>query len=739
VPLTRRRTISWTVVVSVMVTLGAPASPAVAAEKFLPADRGAIKDAYVVVLAEQTAAGKPTDDEQTVRRVDEAAERLLAAYPGTLRASFYHAFQGFAVTMDVEVARALSKEPEVAYVEQRVEMWFTGEQNVATWGLGAIDNRGGFDQFYRWDSDGAGVHAYVIDTGIRAGHVEFEGRVSGDVSFIGPPDVSGTGDCNGHGTMMAGVIGGKEHGVAKGVRLHTVRIGGCIGSPDSADYLLAADWIAANAARPAVVNLSAQTWSNLAVDAATHGLINRGITVVAAAGNAKLNSCDFSPSRLDRVITVGALGPFHVLWDDPERDLGTSVGVCVDLFAPGSGIQAAFHTSDTAQAQAGGSSIATAFVTGAVARYLQRFPQASPALAQATLVNEATRDRIVDPMGSPNLMLYTDRDGPGNDGFAATGSDVNGDGRDDIVSFERGTNADVHVALSNGSSFGPASRWHEYFSAGNEIPLLGDVNGDGRDDLVTFTRGASADVYVALSTGEAFGPAQQLWHSWFAAGNETPVVGDFNGDGRDDIATLTRGTTAHVYVAMSDGSKFGASTLWSDRFAFGAAAPMVGDFDCNGRDDLVAFHRGTTGEVTVAISSGGRFATASTWRTGFATGARTPAVGDFNGDGCADIVEFSRGDSGRAQVALSVAGPAPFTWRSFATPATWHSNFAGGVALPGVGDFTGEGRSDIASFARGYGANVHVAQSAGSSFLFGRVWHSRFAVGTAVPMPSSNW
>ncbi|MEV4412781.1 S8 family serine peptidase [Catellatospora sp. NPDC049609] len=723
----------------VAAALVVPPSPAAAAaDKFLPAGQGGIEDAYVVVLAEQPDAEKPVGDDQAVKRVEEAAARLLASHPGKMTAAYYHAFWGFAVTMDAATAQALSKEPDVGYVEQRVEMWFTGEQNVASWGLGAIDNRGGFDPFYRWDADGSGVHAYVIDSGIRASHVEFGGRVSGGVSFIGPPDVSGTGDCHGHGTMMAGVIGGEQHGVAKGVQLHPVRIGGCVGSPDSADYLLAADWIAANAVRPAVVNLSAQTWPNLAVDTATHGLINRGITVVAAAGNAKLNSCDFSPSRLDGVITVGALGPFHVLWDEPEDDAGTSFGVCVDLFAPGSGIQAPYYSSDTADAQASGSSVATAFVTGAVARYLQRLPQASPALAQATLVNEATRDRIVDPQGSPNLMLYTDRDGPGNDGFSATGSDVNGDGRDDVVSFERGANAAVHVALSDGAGFGPAVRWHEHFSAGNEVPLLGDVDGDGRADLITFARGAVATVQVALSIGEAFGPARQ-WHPWFAAGNEIPVVGDFNGDGRADIATFTRGATGHVYVALSDGAKFGASTLWHDRFAFGAAVPMVGDFDCNGRDDLAAFYRGTNGEVSVAISKGDHFAGGTTWRSGFATGVATPAVGDFDGDGCADIAEFRRGSSGRVLVARSVSGPAPLTWRSFATPTVWHTTFARGVALPGVGDFTGEGRADIVSFSRGYGAKVEVAPSARSFFSASRIWHPLFASGGAVPMPSSTW
>ncbi|WP_144121077.1 S8 family serine peptidase [Catellatospora sichuanensis] len=729
-------------VTAVVVSTQIVAAPAAAAdEKFLPAAKGGIKDAYVVVLAGPEPTGEPSSDQKTAAEVDEAVKRLLAEYPGKLESAYHRTVRGFAVTMQAQVAQALSKEPEVAYVEQQVHMWFTGEQTVESWGLGSLDQRDGFDRFYRWDTDGTGVHAYVVDTGIRATHSEFEGRASGDVSFVPAPDVSGTGDCQGHGTAMAGVIGGKTHGVAKGARLHTVRIGPCVGDAPSGRFITAMEWIAANAARPAVVNLSTQSWSNLAVDASTHGLINRGITVVGTAGNGRRNACDFSPSRLAGVITVGGLSPFRNVWDDPEGGQGSSVGVCVDLFAPAEGINSAHHSSDTADGQASGTSYSTAFVTGAVARYLQRFPQASPAVVQSMLLNEATRDKITDPQGSPNLILYLDRAGPGNDGYGDRGADVNGDGRHDIVSFERGASADVYVALSTGSGFGPRTRWHEYFSAGNEIPLLGDVNGDGRDDLITFTRGTSADVYVALSTGSAFGPAQQLWHTWFAAGNETPAVGDFNGDGRADIATFTRGSTADVYVATSDGTRFvGTAVKWSDDFAAGDAVPMVGDFDCNRVDDVVSFQRGTAGAVSVATSSGNSFRSAVTWLRGFATGTHVPAVGDFNGDGCDDVVEFYRGTWPQVQVALSATVPFPYNSRTFAAPTTWHTDFAAGVDVPGVGDFTGEGRDDIIAFGRGYGADVHVAPATTSNrFWSSSRWHESFAIGGEVPMPASMW
>ncbi|MDQ1644947.1 MAG: hypothetical protein QOJ50_1131, partial [Cryptosporangiaceae bacterium] len=131
------------------------------------------------------------------------------------------------------------------------------------------------------------------------------------------------------------------------------------------------------------------------------------------------------------------------------------------------------------------------------------------------------------------------------DGVSSASGDFNGDGRKDIATFTRGGSGDVYVALSNGSSFvGTGWKWHDNFAFNRELPLVGDFNGDGRDDIATFTRGSSADVYVALSTGSSFVGTGWKWHDWFAANNEIPAVGDFNGDGRDDIATFTRGSTA---------------------------------------------------------------------------------------------------------------------------------------------------------------------------------------------------
>ena len=167
---------------------------------------------------------------------------------------------------------------------------------------------------------------------------------------------------------------------------------------------------------------------------------------------------------------------------------------------------------------------------------------------------------------------------PAGGGFSGVAGDFNGDGRDDIVTFTRGGAGDVYVALSTGSSFaGTGVKWHDYFAVGSELPSVGDFNGDGRDDIVTFTRGGSADAYVALSNGSGFAGTGVKWHNYFAVGDEIPGTGDFNGDRRTDIATFTRGPAADVYVARSTGTRFvGTGVKWHDFFAVGDEIPQPG-------------------------------------------------------------------------------------------------------------------------------------------------------------------
>ncbi|MER7893706.1 DUF2961 domain-containing protein [Micromonospora sp. NPDC094482] len=313
-------------------------------------------------------------------------------------------------------------------------------------------------------------------------------------------------------------------------------------------------------------------------------------------------------------------------------------------------------------------------------------------------------------------------------------SDVDGDRRDDAVVFTRGTAADVFASLSDGGRFVQDGwLWNDFFAPGAELPFTGDVNGDGRADAITFTRGELADVYVGLSTGSGFAGGAK-WHDFFAVGTEMPAVGDVNGDGLTDIITFTRGENADVYVALSTGSGFGPGLKWHDRFAVGTEVPAVGDVNGDGRDDIVTFTRGTheQADVYVSLSDGTRFAEEGwKWHDHFAVGSELPAVGDVNGDGRDDIVAFTRGTAGDVFVSLSDGGRfVQDNWK-------WHDLFALGTELPGVGDFDGDGRADVVTFTRGTTADAFVSLSDGGRFVQATwKWHDHFATGSELPRPS---
>ncbi|HEX6342088.1 glucosaminidase domain-containing protein [Umezawaea sp.] len=341
--------------------------------------------------------------------------------------------------------------------------------------------------------------------------------------------------------------------------------------------------------------------------------------------------------------------------------------------------------------------------------------------------------KVISLMNNHNLYQY-DTVAPSRTDVVVGGGDTDftGDGKADIATFTRGAASDVYVAASTGTAFsGTSVKWHDHFAVGGEIPLTGDFNGDGKADVATFTRGTVADVYVSLSNGSGFVGDGVLWHDFFAAGTEIPAVGDFNGDGKDDIATFTRGDAADVYVALSTGSAFsGTSVKWHDHFAVGGEVPGVGDFDGDGKDDVVTFTRGSSGDVYAALSTGSGFAGDGVlWHDFFSINGELPSVGDFNGDGKDDVVTFTRGDAGDAYVALS-------TGTSFAPSSVWHDHFAVGGELPGVGDFDGDGKDDVVTFTRGDVGDVYVALSNGSGFAGdGVLWHDFFAIGAEIPAP----
>ncbi len=240
------------------------------------------------------------------------------------------------------------------------------------------------------------MHAYVIDTGIRTTHTDFGGRATFDYNSV---DVVNT-DCNGHGTHVAGTIGGRAYGVAKGVRLHAVKVLNCLGSGTTAGVIAGVDWVTANKIRPAVANMSLGGGANTALDDAVRRSIASGVTYTIASGNSGASTgCNYSPARVTEGLTVNNSDI------DDNRASSSNQGPCTDLFAPGRMITSAWHTTDTAANTISGTSMAAPHVAGAAALYLATHPAATVAQVNNAILSTATAGRITG--GSPNLLLFT--------------------------------------------------------------------------------------------------------------------------------------------------------------------------------------------------------------------------------------------------------------------------------------------------------------------------------------------
>jgi subtilisin family serine protease len=383
----------------VLAALATSASAATAGQFVKAHGLRAIPDCYIVVL-KPGAAVKPGGPRAGLT-VSQLAVGAAARFGGRLRHFYEHALSGYSLCLPEAGARALANEAEVELVEQDQVVTASVTQLGATWGIDRIDQRslplGGT---YTYNFTGAGVHAYIIDTGLRASHQEFTGRVGGGFTVIA--DGNGTNDCHGHGTHVAGTLGGSTYGVAKGATIHPVRVFDCTGNGSDSGVIAAVDWVTANHASLAVANMSLGGDISSALDIAIANSIASGVTYAVAAGNNNANACNFSPSRVGAALTVGATTTTDA------RSSFSNFGSCVDLFAPGSGITSSWITSDTATLTISGTSMATPHVAGVAALYLERFPGSSPAAVSQAIVDSATAGVVGSPgSGSPNRLLFS--------------------------------------------------------------------------------------------------------------------------------------------------------------------------------------------------------------------------------------------------------------------------------------------------------------------------------------------
>ncbi len=328
--------------------------------------------------------------------------RGLGVSSSALRREYNAALNGFAADLSADDVARLSRDPRVASIEADQVFTIENTQSGATWGIDRIDQRAlPLSKSYTYTRTGAGVTAYIIDTGIRFSHNEFGGRATSGFDAV---DGGTADDCNGHGTHVSGTVGGATYGVAKGIALVGVRVLNCSGSGTTSGVIAGIDWVTANhtGSNPAVANMSLGGGASTALDNAVKNSIADGVTYAIAAGNSNRDACKFSPARVPTAITVGATT------SSDARASYSNYGSCLDLFAPGSSITSAWYTSNTATNTISGTSMATPHVAGVAALYLQGNPSATPATVASAIVANSTAN-VVSGAGrnSPNRLLFT--------------------------------------------------------------------------------------------------------------------------------------------------------------------------------------------------------------------------------------------------------------------------------------------------------------------------------------------